>query len=212
MATSACCSSVEKSLPWSGVTAMPTLASTSRLTPSSTNGAASSARMPPAQRLRVHGVGQVGQQDDEFVAAEAGDAVALPQHPREPRADLLQQQVTVMVAESVVDLLEPVEVEQQERHPPAGAIGAPDGRQSSARSSNSRFGKSGQRIVIGQVVVVVGLLAQAPGRAPDQPEEHQPEERQPAESDGPHHDNLVLDVASPRDARERKPELRPASR
>ena len=72
----------------------------------------------------MHGVGEVRQQDDELVAAEPGDAVALPHDPRQPRPDLLKQQVAVVVAERVVDLLETVEVEQQQRDLAFGAVGA----------------------------------------------------------------------------------------
>ena len=81
----------------------------------------------PAESLRVYGIGDVRQQDDELVAAEPGDAVAFAQDACQARADLLQQQVTVVMAERVVDLLEAVEVEQQERDPAPGPVGPPDG-------------------------------------------------------------------------------------
>ena len=49
--------------------------------------------------------------DDELVAAEAAERVGRPQDPREARRDREQQVVADLVAERVVDRLEPVEVE-----------------------------------------------------------------------------------------------------
>ena len=57
-------------------------------------------------------VGDVAQQDRELVAAEAGDRRGAAQHAVEPRADPLEQQVAVVVAERVVHVLEAVEVHQ----------------------------------------------------------------------------------------------------
>ena len=162
----------------------------------------------PAERLRVYGIGDVRQQDDELVAAEPGDAVAFPHDPRQPRADLLKQQVTVVVAERVVDLLEAVEVEQQQRDPAAGAVGAPDGREG-APAQQLAVRQPGQRIVIGQVAVVVGLLAQAPRRRRHQPEEREPEDGEPTEQCAAHEDGLVADVALAPDATARTTAARP---
>ena len=117
----------------------------------------------PAQRLRVHRIGNVRQQDDELVTAEPGDAVALAHDGGQPRADLLQQQVAMVMAESVVDLLEPVEVEEQQRHPPAGTVRPLDGGQRAA-AQELAIRQPRERIVVGEVVVVVGLLAKAPRR------------------------------------------------
>ena len=44
-------------------------------------------------------------------------------HARQTRPDLLKQQVAVVVAERVVDLFEPVQIEQQERDLAPGAFG-----------------------------------------------------------------------------------------
>ena len=78
---------------------------------------------PRARRARARptsiaspGAGDVGEQDAELVAAEPGDGVALAQRRGAgARPTSLQQQVAVVVAERVVDLLEPVEVDQEER-------------------------------------------------------------------------------------------------
>ena len=64
-----------------------------------------------------------GEQDGELVAAEPGDGVPLPQHRPEPRADLAEQLVAVAVAQSVVDLLEPVQVDQEHGDLALGAGG-----------------------------------------------------------------------------------------
>ena len=60
-------------------------------------------------------VGQPAQQHRELVAAEARQRVAAPQRAAQPVGDLAQQPVAVVVAERVVDLLEAVEVDQQQR-------------------------------------------------------------------------------------------------
>ena len=54
-------------------------------------------------------------QDDEFIAAEAAHGRAGRGQPRQPGGDLLEQQVADVVAERVVDLLEVVEVEEEDR-------------------------------------------------------------------------------------------------
>ena len=60
-------------------------------------------------------VGDVLEQDPELVAAEAGDGVAGADRLREPRSRRGQQLVADLVAEAVVDELEAVEVEEQDR-------------------------------------------------------------------------------------------------
>ena len=50
----------------------------------------------------------------ELVPAEAGDEVLAAEGGAQPRADLLQDEVAVMVSERVVDVLEAVEVDQQQ--------------------------------------------------------------------------------------------------
>ena len=58
----------------------------------------------------------VGEQDGELVAAEPGDRVAARRRRSRSRlADLAQQLVADVVAERVVDLLEAVEVDQEDR-------------------------------------------------------------------------------------------------
>jgi hypothetical protein len=56
--------------------------------------------------------GDPGQQDGEFVATEPGQQLALAEGREQARTDLAQQLVAGGVPEAVVDLLEPVEVQQ----------------------------------------------------------------------------------------------------
>ena len=56
----------------------------------------------------------VGQQNRELVPAQTGDGVGDPQHTGQPRPDLAEQLIAVLVAEGVVDLLETVQVQQQQ--------------------------------------------------------------------------------------------------
>ena len=76
-------------------------------------------------RHRVdHGVGELGQfvaiahpgqHDLEFVAAEPPDQPRFADHALQPLRDLLEQRVADLVTERVVDRLEPIEVEQEQR-------------------------------------------------------------------------------------------------
>ena len=64
-----------------------------QLVPSTVNGSASSARMRAATRAGFAAVGDVGQADDELVAAQARHGVVLAQAGRQPRGHRLQQLV-----------------------------------------------------------------------------------------------------------------------
>ena len=77
------------------------------------------------------GADRVVQEDPELVAAEPRDGVAGAQRRAQPRGDLLQQPVALVVAERVVDLLEVVEVHQHHR------AGSSPRSASSTRSRNS---------------------------------------------------------------------------
>ena len=59
---------------------------------------------------------------DEFVAAEAGDKILGPQHFAQAVGDRAQQLVAAGMAERVVDLLELVEVDEQQRRQLIGAL------------------------------------------------------------------------------------------
>ena len=57
------------------------------------------------------GLGHIGQQDPEFVAAQPGQGVEAPEVGGHPGAQGGEQPVAVVVAQGVVDLFEPVEVD-----------------------------------------------------------------------------------------------------
>ena len=59
------------------------------------------------------------QQDGELVTAEPGDGIGIAQRRGEPPSDLDQHGVTHVVAQAVVDVLEPVQVDQQQ---PGGGV------------------------------------------------------------------------------------------
>jgi hypothetical protein len=123
-------------------------------------------------------VPQVRGQDDELVAAQAGQQVAGPQVAGQPRPHLAQQGVADGVAEGVVDLLEPVEVQDQHRGGPAGGhprVGGAEGLEDLP--------------AVGQAGELVGArLVPAVGQGPDLAEGergageggHHRTERQPA--------------------------------
>jgi hypothetical protein len=104
---------------------------------------------------------EIGEEDGELVAAHAGDGVALAQDRAQPRRDRAQQLVAEAVAEGVVDVLEPVEIEEHHRQRRLGALGVGerDG-QSIAEEQAIRQGR--QRVVIRLILdLLLGLPALA---------------------------------------------------
>src|SRR4030095_2648700 len=61
------------------------------------------------------------EEDDELVATEPGHRVARATRPQDPLGDRHEHLVADLVAQAVVDELEPVEVEQQPREPAPAA-------------------------------------------------------------------------------------------
>ena len=103
------------------------------------------------------------QEDGELVAAEPRHGVGLAQRRAQPRRDALQDAVAGMVAERVVDLLEAVQVEQQQRERAVLAVG--DARRLVETIVQERAVRQiGQRVVIRQVGEA---LFDAPALAPD---------------------------------------------
>ena len=96
-------------------------AKTSR--PSMTIGWASVARMRSTATTAASSAGEVGEQHRELVAAEPRGRVAGSEQAFEPAGHGAQQCVAGGVAEAVVDGLEVVQVEQQDRH--REAVAAP---------------------------------------------------------------------------------------
>ena len=113
MATSAHQISRALSVASVGATAMPMLAPMLALTELRRNGSRRSCGQPVGDRQGVVDVA-AGQDHGELVPAEANQQVPLAEDPSQPRAELSQQLVAGRVAERVVDLLEPVEIDEEE--------------------------------------------------------------------------------------------------
>ena len=108
------------------------------------------------QRRLVH-VRHAVEQHRELVAAEAGDGVRRPDGRLQPPGDGDQQPVSHLVAERVVDELEAVEVEEQDRRGGGrvGALGAAD-RLVEPVEEQHAVRQAGERVV--QRVVLEALL------------------------------------------------------
>jgi hypothetical protein len=78
---------------------------------------------PPRQHCRVLGLSQLRQDQGELVTAQARHCVACANAGVEPLRDFFQEPISGGVAERVVDILEVVEIEQQERNSPVMAPG-----------------------------------------------------------------------------------------
>ena len=100
---------------------MPMLAEVNTSRPPIENGALSASWIRKAMRVGLAVVAQPVQQDRELVAAEAGQRVALTQARLEPARRRDQQLVADQVAEAVVDDLEAIEIEIEDRERVADA-------------------------------------------------------------------------------------------
>ncbi len=115
----------------------------------------------------------LGQQDAELVPAQSGDQVGLPDGAEEPGVELLEDLVAAVVAEGVVDLLEAIQVEYQEREAGVRPPGRRDGV-SDMPDQQGAVGEAGQLVVrrlVGQLRLghlAVGDVA-CDGRGPDDP-------------------------------------------
>ena len=141
---------------------MPMLAWTWNSAPETLNGSASrAATSSAAWRAAVLGaVGQLGQQDQELVAAEPRE------HPRaldpaQAAGDPAQQAVAGAVAEGVVDELEVVEVDEQQRDRAARARAAVHAAAQLGLQLGA-VGQPGQRVEVGEAGDLL-LRAQALG-------------------------------------------------
>ena len=106
------------------------------------------------------GVGAVAQHEAELVAAEPRDRVVGTELVGEPRRDLGEQRVAVAVPEGVVDLLEPVEVDDREHDRHVLALRRGD-RRRGALLVDGAVRQVGERVVLGEVGVDAKLAAQA---------------------------------------------------
>ena len=99
------------------------------------------------------------QQDREFVPAEARHAVALPNVRAQQLRHMAQGRVTRMVAEAVVDHLQPVHVDEQ--HGPGVTIaGGPVDQLLELADKAPPVEQRHQRIVVRQLVKVFDALLQ----------------------------------------------------
>ena len=94
---------------------MPTLADTWTTSSSIANSGCAGLLDLPGHGGRCGQVGRAAGQDRELIPAEPGDRCRSPAARHEPLADLLEQEVAVVVPERVIDLLEPVEIHHQHR-------------------------------------------------------------------------------------------------
>ena len=102
------------------------------------------------QRLRpVRHVG-AADHDGEFVAAQAGDQARPVDQRAQPLGDRAQQLIAAGVAERVVDLLELVEVQHQQRDLALRRFRLGEPR-SQVLVQRVAVGEAGQRVVLGQI-------------------------------------------------------------
>ncbi len=92
----------------------------------------------------------VGQHDRELVAAQACDAIAVPDNIAEAPPDFLDQLVAGEMAEAIVDGLEAVEIEQQQRD--ATVVPGADERQIDAAVEARAVGEAGEHVVISEMM------------------------------------------------------------
>ena len=123
-------------------------------------------------RLDLERTFDVLEQDGELVAAEPSDQVAFANAAREPLHDGPQQHVAGLVAERLVHDLEPVEIEQQQRHRSVPAQRARR-RMAELVAQILPVGNTRQRIVAREVVepdlrtlALDGVANRAQDRAP----------------------------------------------
>ena len=162
MATSARCISCSKVEQCSGHSTIPIEASTSSVSPCRANGCSSALMAARATLTAASTPSTSGSSMRELVAAQPGHRVAAPQHLAQARPHLAQQQVAGVVAERVVDLLEAVEVDQQQRG--LLALAAGHDRLMRAVAQERAVGQAGERVVQRLVLRPGGRARAAPRR------------------------------------------------
>ena len=109
-------------------------------------------------------VAQPGLDDGEFVAAEAGQRVASAEQVLQALRRQLEQPVAGLVAEGVVDVLEAVEIEEQDREPGIGAREPVQLLVETLRKQEA-VRQSGQRVAAEQVLGRLFAGGEARGRS-----------------------------------------------
>ena len=121
---------------------------------------------PTGHQRRLEGGRLILADDDELVAAEAGDGVAGAHDPAQPVGHRHQQLVAGGVTPAVVDQLETVEVDEQHRHLAARPAGAGQGLVEPLGQQHA-VGQPGQGVVdglVGQLELGQLALAHVPHR------------------------------------------------
>ena len=105
----------------------------------------------PGERLQKADVDRAGKHRLEFVAAEAADLAVVAHHRLQPLGDLPEQGVADRMAERVVDVLEAVEIDQEQRAAllPMGRVAQ---RLVERLAHHRAVGQAGQRIEPGEPV------------------------------------------------------------
>jgi hypothetical protein len=120
---------------------------------------------PFGDAQRVPAVAQVLQQDGELVPAEAGDDVLGAYRLAEPVGDAGEQAVPGGVTVGVVDVLEPVQVDEQHRRVRLGGPREPGQRVVQVLQEQAPGGQAGDRVVggvVAQLLLRLPLVGQVP--------------------------------------------------
>ena len=103
----------------------------------------------PRQAFEQSGFDRAGKHRLELVAAQAADLAMVAHHQFQPVRDLAKERVTDRVAEGIVDVLEPVEVDQEQRAALA-AVGGVAQRLVECLAHQRAIGQAGQGIEAGE--------------------------------------------------------------
>ena len=102
---------------------------------------------------------EVGQQNQELITALARNHIGRPHSAAQSQGDCTQKLVARTVAKTVIDELEVVEIEEEHGDTAPGPLGSCD-RNLQMLAEHRPVGKTGQRIVVGQVCeTILGLFA-----------------------------------------------------
>ena len=129
-------------------------------------------------------VAHVRDEDGELVAAQSGHGVLGAYDGREPLTDQLQQRVTDLVTKGVVDLLEAVQVEEEQRDAEVGVVRGLDPRPR-VLDQQLAVGQAGERVVVG---LTLFLQRHCCGRV-DREEREQQQGHQPGAAFHDHDDD-----------------------
>ena len=154
-------SSAAGSSAWAGARAIPERAGHLDLQPVEGDRLLEGLQDPPADPQHPRLVGGVRQQDGELVTAEPGHRAGLPDRGGQPRPDLGQEQVALLVPEGLVDLLEVVEVEDHDGRALGPAVGDVVQGRGQAAPQVLAVRQPGERVVQGLVAQLTHELAVA---------------------------------------------------